>query len=98
DPEQDQAREREAADERIALLMNGRNLRANGVGDRHQGSPSSSPPAGGFWHSSHSAAAGVTSVSSTGGGTRLGASFSSAIRADLSRASCASLCRLPILA
>jgi len=35
----------------------------------------------------HSAAAGVTSTSSTGGGTRFGASFSSAIRANLSRAS-----------
>ena len=35
----------------------------------------------------HSAAAGVTSASSTGGGSRFGASFSSAIRASFSRAS-----------
>ncbi len=46
----------------------------------------------------HSAAAGVTSVSSTGGGSRFGASFSSAIRASRSRASSASRCRFHILA
>src|ERR1700731_3040189 len=34
DPEQNQARKRKAADKRIALGVNRRNLRANGVGDR----------------------------------------------------------------
>jgi len=49
-------------------------------------------------HLIHSAAAGVTSASSTGGGARFGASFSSAIRASRSRASWASRCRFHILA
>ena len=46
----------------------------------------------------HSAAAGVTNTSSTDGGSRFGASFSSAICASFSRASWASRCRFHMLA
>ena len=36
DPEQNQTRKRKAADKRIALGMDRRNLRADGIGDGHQ--------------------------------------------------------------
>jgi hypothetical protein len=96
--EQDQAHEGKAADEEIAFGMNRRDLRANGIGYRHENSLTACEltihslgrgplPCKGRSVKNHSAAAGVTSESSTGGGSRLGASFSSAIRASFSRAS-----------
>ena len=86
-----------------AIAMNGRNLSADGVGDGHLWVHCRLPifPSG-RWDqiSVNSALAGgvAASPSSTGGGVRFGASFSSAIRARRSRASWASRCLFHILA
>ena len=84
-----ETRHRKAADERIAFRMDRRNLSADGIGEGHEPSLFCCPLSQREkrLRVCHSAAAGVTSASSIDGGTRFGASFSSAIRASFSRAS-----------
>src|SRR5579862_1531462 len=89
EPKQYEAHQRKAADERIALRMDRRELRADGFDDRHRYSAAS--------------AAGMSSLcdsvsSAIPGGLRLGAASSSPTSAKSSRAFAASRCRFHMLA
>src|SRR5581483_850706 len=95
-PHQEHACQREAADEGIALLVDRRDLPLDRIENGHRYLPPKVEGADiparrnalgqtGGRRQGHSAAAGVVRTSSTGGGSRFGASLASSIRASFSR-------------
>ena len=90
-PEQEQADQREHADERQALAVDRRELGADGGENGHGHSAASARSIGGSGRRSSSA--GSARTSATVGGLRLGATGSSSTSASFSRACAASRCR-----